>query len=283
MGTHTAQAAAGVQVREVVKHDAPAGTSAAREQSPVLLSSFMDLELLRRMIAEKAITVTEHSKDPSLKIMVYSKVTQLTGRWNAATRAARGLIVRSEQADLSDAVVVARPWEKFFTLSHHESGWHMGDEENETAVGNALELIDFQAPAYVADKVDGSLGILYRSPNGYPAVATKGTFEGDVARRFTIFLQTNRREMRAADRLLDEHPEYTFLFEMVSPYNRIVLNYSQEELIFLGAVRKSDGLSVPPEEFAHIWGRELELPTAEVFTASTLEEALAAFIAGGRS
>ena len=41
--------------------------------------------------------------------------------------------------------------------------------------------IESDAPVEVTDKMDGSLGILYRRPDGVCAIATRGSFASDQA------------------------------------------------------------------------------------------------------
>ena len=73
------------------------------------------------------------------------------------TLACRGLIV-----DERDGGVVARPYRKFFNHDQPDA-----------------PPLDVTAPVTVTDKLDGSLGILYREPSGAVAVATRGSFASD--------------------------------------------------------------------------------------------------------
>lgn len=121
------------------------------------LDSMMDLDLLNRMIKERDVMESAHPLDDSLRVLCYGQLVQVKGRWNDVTRKTRGLIVQKGQDDYSDAVVVQRPWEKFFTLQQVSSGWSLGDEEDgaDNAANSDLSRLDFDAPAEVTDKMDG--------------------------------------------------------------------------------------------------------------------------------
>ncbi|HRF99146.1 MAG TPA: hypothetical protein PLZ51_28235, partial [Aggregatilineales bacterium] len=74
-------------------------------------------------------------------------------------------------------------------------------------------------------KMDGSLGILYRWQGAY-YIATRGNFDSDQAIWATIFLRTHYDLHNLAD-------EYTLLFEIIYPDNRIVVNYGQRQDLVL--------------------------------------------------
>ena len=238
--------------------------------NPVKLSSFLDLDLLRRDMAEGYIDGKTHPEDPDLWVLCYSKTTQYEGHWTEATKVARGLILRSSSDSFEDAVVEQRPWRKFFTLEQMESGWHLGDEEGGSAGDEELAMLDFNAPAEVTDKVDGSMGVLYLHPDGRPALSTKGSFASDQANYYSAMLRNSNLEAEAMA-LLEDHGENTFLFEMVGRGNRIVLDYPEDGIVLLGAVRKHDGLYRSANDYAHRWSGGV----TETMEAATVGEALA--------
>lgn len=235
----------------------------------VPLSAVMPLDVLERDVAEGFIAAQSHPNDDSLKVMCYTKQTQFAGRWTDATKVARGLIVRSEQPDFSDAVVIERPWKKFFTLEQLESGWHLGDEEGGSAGDDELARLDFSARAEVSDKADGSMGVLYRHPDGRLAFATKGSFASDQALYYTRMLRSGKLEEEAEG--LVGRGDKTFLFEMVGRNNRIVLDYPEDQLILLGAVEKRQGFYLSANDYADRWSGGI----VETMPARTVSEALA--------
>ena len=166
---------------------------------------------------------------------------------NPFVRAARGLIV-----DIGGNVV-ARPWDKFFNY---------GQE--------GCDQIDPSAEVEVTDKADGSLGILYLSPEGRPHIATRGSFDSEQATMATQWIQEMSSDL---DIEFAEH--WTFLFEIIYPENRIVVDYGGfEGLVLLGAVYISSGTFIGPEAAQEILGWTGR--TTEVFAYKTLKEALEA-------
>lgn len=237
----------------------------------VPLGQIVDPELLRKMIAEGYIMQGVHEDDSDLKILCYGTRTQIEGKWNDATKVARGLIIRTDGSDLSKAVIVQRPWEKFFTLSQMDNSWHLGDEENASSAEDSFGSLDFDAPAEVYDKMDGSLGILYLDPKGAPTFATKGSFISEQAKMFTKLLRNDKVAAEAAEGIL-EKGDTTAMFELIGPGNRIVLAYDKNEIVLLGGVLKSTGANVAPEEIK-AWA-DSNLPVVERMEANSLQEAL---------
>ncbi len=184
--------------------------------SGVRLDEIVDITLLAEMIAEGYVRVHEPlDGPPHLRLYNYTEKTQYEGVWNGVTRICRGLIVEGDR-------VLARPFAKFFNLDQHPPG--------------SLP----SGPVEVADKIDGSLGILYRRPDG-PAIATRGSFDGLQARRGTRIL---RQRYLDASRNVPEG--ITLLFEIIYPENRIVVDYGAlDDLILLGALDNRTGRSVP--------------------------------------
>ena len=224
------------------------------------IDEILDADKLAAMVAEGMVSARPHPR-LSLTIYCYTKKAQSLGAWNSVTKACRGLILDA------NGQVVARPWAKFFTLQQHESGWHLGDEENEQSDDSEIATLDFDAPADVTDKIDGSLGILY-DDDGAPALATKGAFTSDQALRYTKIMR--ERYLDAATAMLRDTAT-TFLFELIGPGNRIVLAYPDDDIVFLGAVDIATGQYRPTSDFAGLWPG----PVSQPMPAHSLREALA--------
>ncbi|MDR1358632.1 MAG: hypothetical protein LBJ48_04690, partial [Coriobacteriales bacterium] len=237
------------------------------------LSEIIDTDLVAREVADGYINCSRHPRDPDLKILSYSKLAQMLGHWNEATKQCRGLIVHSKASDLSDAEIVARPWRKFFTLQQVQSGWALGDEEEGVAIESDIASLDFDAPAEVTDKVDGSLLVLYRHPDGRPAFSTKGSFDSEQAVLYTRILRADARSLAAAKTLLSEHAGTTYLFEGVGPSNQIVLAYPKDEIILLGAVVIATGEYLSTRTVRDVWGGN-GLASVEEMPARSLGEAV---------
>ena len=126
--------------------------------------------------------------------------------WDDVTKQCRGLVTDNE------GNVVARPFKKFFNI-----------EENQHT---PTEQFD------VYEKMDGSLGILFNY-KGEWVLATRGSFTSDQSVKGTELLQKYDYQ-----RL---NPDYTYLFEIIYPENRIVCTYDFEDLVLLGMIHTESG------------------------------------------
>jgi RNA ligase len=198
---------------------------------------------LSTAITEGLVRVQRHPELP-LRIFNYTEQAVYSRTWNRATSACRGLIVDGEDR------VLARPWRKFFNIFEHPDG-----------------ALDLAAPVEVTDKFDGSLGILYPSGGGW-AIATRGSFASEQARHATAVY--TERYAGAWTPIAG----WTYLFEIIYPTNRIVLDYgSEDDLVLLGAVQIATGTPVGPLDLVcGGWPG----PGTEVYAYRTLAEALAA-------
>lgn len=211
-------------------------------------TELFSMEEIDRALDEKMVRLQVHPTD-NLMILNYTDAAMRTpGAWdNPAVRTCRGLILNFR------GEVIARPWEKFFNHGQAEAA-----------------QIGMDEPVDVVDKLDGSLGILYRRDRGNYAIATRGSFTSDQALHGTMLLHR-----------YDEPPwkgdpnEFTVLFEIVYPANRIVVDYKGlDDLVLLGFVRNSTGFPFGPE----MPNPPLDWPgpVAKTFQHKTLGEALVA-------
>ncbi|GAA1623838.1 hypothetical protein GCM10009733_020600 [Nonomuraea maheshkhaliensis] len=204
----------------------------------------VDLMDMRKLAEAKQHGYVLEQAHPALPLAIlnYTAKTQAEGAWDKVTRQCRGLIINVRTGD-----VVARPLPKFFNYEQLNQGLPM------------------DIPAYVCEKWDGSLGILYPTGDGQHAIATRGSFASPQA-----IHATNVWRERFADKVVID-PTFTYLFEIIYPANRIVLDYGDlDDLVFLGAVNNETGLLMLPGLID--WpGR-----VAEQFPYRTLGEALAA-------
>jgi RNA ligase len=92
----------------------------------------------------------------------------------------------------------------------------------------------------VYDKLDGSLGILYFYDDK-PYIATRGSFTSEQAERANKIFQKKYSHLHF-------NKEHTYLFEIIYPENRIVVDYGAKEDLILLAVLDTET------------GKDLELP-----------------------
>lgn len=171
-----------------------------------------------------------HPDFPELSIYNYTENIQYSNDWDEVTLACRGLVINTNTGE-----IVARPWKKFFNYNQQDA-----------------DIIEPTAPVEITDKMDGSLGILYRRPDGYLAIATRGSFASDQALHATDFW---RREYAMYHDFNEVCDKYTFLFEVIYPDNRIVCDYGDlDDLVLLGAVHKERGEYLSPLDAKSLLG-----------------------------
>lgn len=210
------------------------------------LDDLFDLIDLEQAVEAGFVRTQTH---PSLPFTIYNYSEKATfGRvWTPVTRQCRGLIVHTPTGE-----ILARPFPKF--MNYTEPG------------ASEVSLDD---PVTVTDKMDGSLGVLYPTGDGGWAIATRGSFTSEQAQHATAIWQE-----RYADRFTPA-PGMTYLFEIVYPGNRIVVDYGAlDDLVLLGSVEIATGISFDPGETeAHgNWPG----PTTQTFYYSTFRDALEA-------
>lgn len=165
----------------------------------------MKINIPQQYIDDGLIRVQKH---PTLDLYIYNytEKTQYAKLWDEYTLMCRGLILDGE------GNIVARPFKKFFNLA-----------EVDKVPDGEFEL---------HEKMDGSLGILYWD-NGIPKLATRGSFVSEQAVRGTEMLNFYQGLYRLR---IDK----TYLFEIIYPENRIVVNYGEECELYLLAIIDND-------------------------------------------
>jgi len=209
------------------------------------LAAVVDTMELADMPESDFVRVQYHPEFP-YAILNYTKGAQNCRVWNSTTTQCRGLIINAFTGR-----VIARPFPKFFNY---------GEEFQQKRKWSANE------PVIVTDKADGSLGISYLGPDDKPRIATRGSFTSEQAIKATEILHRRYPEWYPDEGL-------TYLFEIIYPENRIVVDYGDtEDLILLGAVNISTGLSVDPGIARLNWSGSV----VESFPYKSFEEALKA-------
>ena len=193
-----------------------------------------------------------------LTIWNYSPKVQYERLWDEITLQCRGLVTNSK------GDIVARPFKKFFNYEEHKPE----DIPNEDYV--------------VYEKMDGSLGILfyyeyelsderryniwfnnnyetgmerffdpnnlpdYDNPYYEPTPKTKGEWILATRGSFTSTQAIKGKEILDRHDISAWRKDNTYLFEIIYPENRIVVDYKGEEkLVVLGAIHTETGNEVP--------------------------------------
>lgn len=175
-------------------------------------------EQLLEMIESGFVIKNKHPTE-DLYIYNYTQKTQFERVWNAVTLACRGLILDENYN------IIARPFAKFFNLGEYEN--------------QEIPNLKFD----VFEKIDGSLGILYFH-NNQAFIASRGSFNSDQSIKANELLNS-----KYSDCLANLDQSKTYLFEIIYPENRVVLDYGDEEsLVLLAIIDTQTGNEFPLED-----------------------------------
>lgn len=138
------------------------------------------------------------------------------GHWDNETVKARGLFIDTNRNE-----IVARGYDKFFTLEEHER----------------LQLAcDLKYPIEISRKENGYLGLFSVTKDGKPFFASKSTNQGWFANEFERILRNK------VDVLMDIFQEYvanndiTLVFEVISMEDKHIIEYNEDNVILLDAI-----------------------------------------------
>ncbi len=178
-----------------------------------------DLNIIADYVSKGLVVAQKHATFP-LAIFNYSRTCQYDRLWDEVTLNCRGLILDTK------GNVIAKPFPKFFNYEEH------------TADEIPNELFD------VYEKMDGSLGICFHYADEWH-MATRGSFTSEQAIK-------GRELLEKYDYKNGMIPGYTYLFEIIYPENRIVVDYGDvEKLVVLGAYNNRTGEEVSVGEMAN--------------------------------
>ena len=176
------------------------------------------------LLAQYAITTKRHPRYPNLALFKYNMVESPFAE--AIVRECRGIILDEAR----DWAVTSRAFDKFF--NHGE--------------GHAA-AIDWST-ARVQEKADGSLIVLYHY-DGRWQVASSGTPDagGQVygfPRTFAdLFLETFGDP---ESKIAPGYEKLCFYFELMTPFNRIVVRHAEPKVVLLGARNVETGHELRP-------------------------------------
>lgn len=170
------------------------------------------------------LTARRHPTEP-LTIFNYTDRVAFDDLWDETLLQCRGLIVHD------DGTIVARPFRKFFNLGQ--------------TIAADPDAGNLPAQFKVFDKADGSLGISYREPStGRIAISTRGSMTSEQALHATALWREKY------EGLVNIPRAETWLFEIIYPENKIVLDYKgMDDLLLLGRVNIATGADRGLPEF----------------------------------
>jgi RNA ligase len=217
-----------------------------------------DLNILNDYI-ERGLVIKQVHPTLPLSIYNYSRSCQYGGQWDDITLNCRGLVLDNE------GNIIAKPFPKFFNYEEHTA-----DEiPNE--------------PFEVFEKMDGSLGIYFYyereltyteryklwfngnyetgmeyceeivpnfdDPYYHPTPKTKGGWY--MATRGSFTSEQAIKGMEIAKKYNYDRicvPGFTYLFEIIYPENRIVVDYGKDERLVLLSIVNPEGNEIPYED-----------------------------------
>lgn len=175
-------------------------------------TKILNIEKLEEAIAKGYIHKNKHPKE-NLWIYNYTQSAQYEAYWTTETLQCRGLILDSEYT------IIANPIAKFFNVE--EVGY------------DKLPNLPFE----IFEKMDGSLGILYWLHNE-PFIATRGSFNSKQAIKANELLKS---KYKGSINKLDKSK--TYVFEIIYPENRILVDYGEtEQLVLLAIIDTQTGI-----------------------------------------
>lgn len=175
----------------------------------------IDLIELEKDIKEGWINFQTHPTLP-LRILKYSPQTAYSGEWTPLRRKTRGLVIDSE------GNVVVNCMEKFFNSSEPEGAKVLKENEDRIKYGYYE----------ISHKEDGSL-IQAAFWRGELIITSSGSFTSPQAIKAAELIDKLKyKELMSKDA--------TYIFEIIYPSNRIVLNYGDKESLVLLALRHTD-------------------------------------------
>jgi T4 RnlA family RNA ligase len=173
-----------------------------------------------------------------------------SGIWTPETLRFRSIILRK-----SDHKVISQGWPKFFNYGQAPQLYPDPAKYNDWQIDN---------------KEDGS-AVYISKHNGELVIRTRGSFN--------YFQQPNAAELTE----LLEQPDikyfvdciedgYTYLWEWLSPTNKIVLLHEKPRLVFLGAMHNEDAIYIP---ISNGLAKSCNLDVPEKFTFNSIAEIVA--------
>ena len=176
-----------------------------------------DWVLLNQYISDGLIYANKH-KVYDLWILNYTPKTTYERLWNDYSLSCRGLVVDAE------GTVIARPFAKFKNYEEHDPS-----------------EIDLTEEYEVFEKMDGSLGILfYYDVAKEWMLATRGSFESEQAIEGMNILKNMFGVGDYYWNALNKNS--TYLYEIIFPTNRIVVNYGNlSDMVLLTVIDNKTG------------------------------------------
>jgi len=211
-----------------------------------------------------AVKIKRHPERPNLVMFKYSQFE--SDFTNPVVRCSRGSVYDIREDGTVKPYLM--PFFKF--MNYGESG---------------ADPIDWNNTLYVRDKLDGSLLKLLKESE-HDLWTTNGSFDINVEVPEIFPAQTDENlsppytfaslrdyALRGHEDIIRRLPVgWTFMFELTSPYNRIIVPYKETKLFLLGC-RDPQGMEHTPEWASTSFGMNFETP--KIFSFKNINEVIA--------
>lgn len=170
----------------------------------------VDWNVLNEYIENSLIVANKHP-EYDIWILNYSPKAQSKKFWDKYTMSCRGMVIDA------NGNILARTFQKFKNFEEH----------------HPLE-IDMSQPFLIYEKMDGSLILVFYYESRMEwIVASRGSFISEQSIEARKMLITKTEKLNKSN---------TYLFEIIYPENRIVVDYgNRRELVLLGSIKTSIG------------------------------------------
>ncbi|OCA68444.1 hypothetical protein BBI01_18545 [Chryseobacterium artocarpi] len=179
-----------------------------------------------------------------LHILNYTKKASQEAVWNEVTLNSRGLIINTK------GKIISLPFRKFFEIEQLPT-----------------ELTPSKPPVEILEKLDGALGIMYWYKD-IPYISTRGSFTSFQAIRATEVLHKKYSKIFY---LLDRN--CTYLFEIILPENRVVIDYGNlEDLYLIGVINNETQEEISIHDYKYVFSLPQKFEVNPGFSLQDLYE-----------
>lgn len=184
------------------------------------LAEYLDATKLRRYINSGLVTERLHDTLP-LAIYCYGRKAVYDNVWDDVTTKTRGLIV-----DLNTGDIVARPYEKFFSVDQMPP--LLDEAERQESLG---------IKPVITEKVNGCLGIFWKYGIHW-GIASKGSFHSPHAKFATEWMEKHIEEFGTLVFPEGYTPVFEIICQEVQPH---VIKYDNDGLVLLDFININTG------------------------------------------
>lgn len=190
----------------------------------ITLTEMFDLRALYQAVNGGYVSVIPH---PYLPLALYTTTDKITNPlvWPPEIEACyRGLIVNTETGE-----IICRPWQRIYNSRKLNILW------------------EADTPVEVTESIDGQLGLLYpdsTQQTGF-AIATRNSFSNQVAIHATDKFQLTCGQWKP-------RAGFTYLFEIVCPETKNIVNYGQEDDLYLIGILNTDSTDIITVRHPHV-------------------------------